>query len=267
MRRRAWCVLLMLAGSAAAARAQVVTFDNYNFIGVIQANPLSFSVALNTDPVFWDGSGQTGPWVAVTIADSSNNSVPAVAYSEPENRLVLARSETSALRIQIDFATSFVQGTVWAVDGVASPYPGASQSDPALTPLIGPVTLTLVFVPEISDPANGLYIFDLDSITPLETIPPTITSQVSPAPNAAGWHNSSVTISYSCSDNSSLVTCPSPVVVTTEGAGQSITRTAVDAAGNQAPNTVLLNIDTTPLAFAFSGELRSTSCLAESMAM
>ncbi len=73
---------------------------------------------------------------------------------------------------------------------------------------------------------------------------PIITATVSPAANANGWNNSDVTITYTCSDTmSGIASCPAPVTVTTEGAGQLITGTAVDKAGNSATVPVTLNID------------------------
>jgi hypothetical protein len=80
-----------------------------------------------------------------------------------------------------------------------------------------------------------------------DTIAPTITAAVTPAPNSAGWNNSNVTVTFTCADGGSGVqTCPSPVVVTTEGTNQSTCGQAVDIAGNtSAPFCVTLNIDKT----------------------
>jgi hypothetical protein len=76
---------------------------------------------------------------------------------------------------------------------------------------------------------------------------PTITAQANPAPNANGWNNSSVTVTFTCADaTSGIATCPAPVTVTVEGAGQVVSGTAVDKAGNSASTSVTLNIDKTP---------------------
>jgi uncharacterized repeat protein (TIGR01451 family) len=81
----------------------------------------------------------------------------------------------------------------------------------------------------------------------VDTDLPTIKATVSPAPNAAGWNNTSVTVSFTCSDaTSGVATCPLPQTVTIEGANQVIQGTAVDNAGNTATTNITLNIDKTP---------------------
>lgn len=81
----------------------------------------------------------------------------------------------------------------------------------------------------------------------IDKTPPIISWTTSPAPNANGWYNTDVTVTFTCSDHlSGIATCPAPITVTTEGAGQVITGTAVDKAGNSATVSVALNIDKTP---------------------
>src|SRR5271167_1464991 len=76
--------------------------------------------------------------------------------------------------------------------------------------------------------------------------PPIISGSVSPQPNAAGWNNSNVTVSFTCSDEASgIASCPSPVRVTTNGANQVITRTAKNHAGDTATTSVAVNLDKT----------------------
>lgn len=79
---------------------------------------------------------------------------------------------------------------------------------------------------------------------------PVITASMSSQPNANGWHNTDVTITFTCSDTlSGISSCAAPATVTTEGAGQSVCGDATDNAGNTASTCVTLNIDKTgPLA-------------------
>jgi hypothetical protein len=57
-----------------------------------------------------------------------------------------------------------------------------------------------------------------------------------------------VTIAFACSDAlSGVATCPPPVTLAADGAGQTASGTAVDRAGNSATATVYgINIDTNP---------------------
>ncbi|HEX4955081.1 MAG TPA: DNRLRE domain-containing protein [Thermoanaerobaculia bacterium] len=76
--------------------------------------------------------------------------------------------------------------------------------------------------------------------------PPTISAAITPAPNGAGWHNGPVTVTFTCDDQlSGIATCPAPVVVTTEGADQVVTGTAIDREGNTASVSVTLDVDLT----------------------
>jgi RHS repeat-associated protein len=82
----------------------------------------------------------------------------------------------------------------------------------------------------------------------VDTAPPTITAALNPPANAAGWNNTAVTVTFTCSDSGSgVATCPSPATVNTEGANQVVTGTATDKAGNTSqPVSVTVNIDKTP---------------------
>jgi hypothetical protein len=77
--------------------------------------------------------------------------------------------------------------------------------------------------------------------------PPLIQAFISPQPNAAGWNNSDVTVSYTCSDAlSGVAICPGPQVVTTEGIIQTVSGPATDIAGNTTSATVTIKLDKTP---------------------
>jgi hypothetical protein len=80
----------------------------------------------------------------------------------------------------------------------------------------------------------------------LDKTPPVVKAVITPAPNAAGWNNTNVNVTFTCTDGlSGIAVCPAPVQVTTEGAGQIISATATDKAGNAAPISVTVNIDKT----------------------
>lgn len=113
-----------------------------------------------------------------------------------------------------------------------------------------------------SAPASGfkLIVFGADSVAP------TIVATLSPAPNAAGWNNSDVTVSFQCADERSGVGfCPGPVVVSREGAGQVVAGTAFDLAGNRGQVAVAVNLDKTAPAVELSAPAAGQSTNADSI--
>jgi hypothetical protein len=76
--------------------------------------------------------------------------------------------------------------------------------------------------------------------------PPTITASASPLPNANGWNNSNVTVTFTCKAGSyPIKTCPAAVVVSAEGANQSISGTTTDTSGATATASVNVSLDET----------------------
>jgi hypothetical protein len=79
----------------------------------------------------------------------------------------------------------------------------------------------------------------------VDTTNPTISAAVQPAPNAAGWNRVTVTVSFTCADSGSgVVACPAPVTVSTDTAGQPVTGSVSDRAGNSATASVTIKRDT-----------------------
>lgn len=75
---------------------------------------------------------------------------------------------------------------------------------------------------------------------------PGITASPSPGPNASGWNNSAVTVSFTCVPGGAPIqSCTSPTTVSTEGASQVVTGTAVDTANNAATTSDTVNLDLT----------------------
>jgi hypothetical protein len=77
---------------------------------------------------------------------------------------------------------------------------------------------------------------------------PTIGHSQSPAKNANGWNNGSVTVTFTCGDQSDLsgvASCTTPALLDGEGQGQTVAGTAVDHAGNSASDHATVDIDLT----------------------
>jgi hypothetical protein len=98
-------------------------------------------------------------------------------------------------------------------------------------------------------------------VVKLDRTQPTITAQVvtdngTPrSPNAAGWYNSAVRVRFTCGDAlSQIATCPADEIVTTNGANQSVSGTAVDRAGNTRSYVLGgINIDSTGPVITING--------------
>jgi hypothetical protein len=84
---------------------------------------------------------------------------------------------------------------------------------------------------------------------------PSITASRSSDPNAAGWYNSPVTVSFACSDAlSGIASCAAPVVLGSDGADQSASGDAVDNADNSASASIgNIDIDMTPPVVTLTG--------------
>jgi hypothetical protein len=84
----------------------------------------------------------------------------------------------------------------------------------------------------------------------LDKTAPNIVGARTPLPNANGWNNTNVTVSFSCVDSLSGLAPGSPpadTVLSADGANQSVGGTCEDAAGNTASVAVSgINIDKTP---------------------
>lgn len=125
-----------------------------------------------------------------------------------------------------------------ATSGLAGCAPGGTYS--------GPDGASISFQASCWDNAGntgyGSYDFQYDAT------PPEISGAASPAANAYGWNNTDVAVTFTCSDaTSGIASCGPDATLTDEGAGQSVTGTAVDNAGNNASTTVgPINIDKTP---------------------
>ena len=89
----------------------------------------------------------------------------------------------------------------------------------------------------------------------IDKTPPSISGSRTPPPNANGWNNTDVTVNFACADAlSGVASCSAPTVLSGEGAGQSVTGTAVDNADNTASATVGgINIDKTPPTVTYTG--------------
>jgi hypothetical protein len=72
-----------------------------------------------------------------------------------------------------------------------------------------------------------------------------VQARTAPAPNAAGWSTTDATVSFTCTGTVTGDTCPSPIVVSQQGANQVVTGTGVDTFGNRRTASATVNLDNT----------------------
>lgn len=144
----------------------------------------------------------------------------------------------------LDDQTELVSSGFVIINGVQ--VIGPSNFNQNVTEVDVPVTLqasNTISVQVRGQPGGVLTI----QIVGVDNDPPTITAAVSPAPNAAGWNNSNVTVTFTCNDaTSGVASCPPPQTLTSDGANQVVSGTATDKAGNTASTSVTVNLDKTP---------------------
>jgi hypothetical protein len=83
----------------------------------------------------------------------------------------------------------------------------------------------------------------------IDRIPPGVAAVATPAPNANGWNNTDVTVSFAGTESlsgSGLASCSANVVLSAEGAAQPASGTCTDVAGNTSTaRSIAVSIDKT----------------------
>jgi uncharacterized delta-60 repeat protein len=95
---------------------------------------------------------------------------------------------------------------------------------------------------------------------PVDTTAPVITVLSSPAPNASGWNNETVSVSWTVGDPESGIASSSgcgPTTLTQETAGTTLTCFAQNGAGLSSSESVTIMIDKTAPSITFSGNVGS----------
>lgn len=129
------------------------------------------------------------------------------------------------------------------------PFPGSGVAPENCGPdsVRGTDTPGIGVVGSAKDEAGNISYYSVGPIM-IDQTPPTIVGSPSPAANANGWNNGTVTVSFTCSDAlSGVQSCSDPASLDGEGSGQSVSGTAMDVAGNSKSTTTgNINIDLTP---------------------
>jgi large repetitive protein len=192
-----------------------------------------------------NGNG-TGLFASAAVSDKAGNTT--VASSAAVN--IDASAPTTTSDAPAGWQTADVVVTLNATDAGPSGIQGTFYQLDASAAVAGTSVL-------VTEGKHVITFWSVDNAGNSET-PHTVTVDVDesmpgishthvPTPNAAGWNNTNVLITFTCTDQvtlSGVATCtPSSQGVTTNGAGQTVTGTATDVAGNTASDVVTVNLD------------------------
>lgn len=195
----------------------------------VAATTGSLTPGTYTGHVTVTGTGAQGSPAAVTVTFTVAAFVPPSISAS-----VLPAPDTYGWNNSAVTVTFTCSGGSYAVQTCSSPVQVTTQG--ANQPVTGTVIDTGGNTASITASVN------------IDLIPPTITAQVFPAPNASGWNNTSTTVTFYCADSmSGVTTCPGPQVVNTEGAMQVVKGTAIDSAGNTASTSKQVSVALRPL--------------------
>jgi parallel beta-helix repeat protein len=187
-----------------------------------------------------EGAGQPVSGCASDLAGNTGSITIAVSIDKTPPTLTGAAtsSPNAAGWYNHELSVHFVGSD--ALSGLASVTPDASVSTEGAGQSVAGIA---------TDKAGNSATFTVSGIN-IDKTPPTLTGTKDPSPNAHGWNNTDVTVHFTASDALSGVdpaAIPADVVFTAEGAGQSVTRSVTDRAGNTAEAAVGdINIDKTP---------------------
>ena len=188
----------------------------------------------------------TGLTATASVSDRAGNST--TATSSPALKIDKTAPSTNAnatatwtntgqtVTLTPNDALSGVKTTHYSVDG------GATQTGTSIS-ITTEGDHTLAFWSE--DNAGNVESTKTVHVK-VDQTPPTINHTQTPDANANGWNRTNVTVQFVCDDTlSGIASCTADQIVSSEGAGQAVTGTATDNAGNTATDPATVSIDKT----------------------
>jgi hypothetical protein len=244
-----------LAGNTASATVSEIRIDRTAPVSSANASPSANAHGWNNTDVTVTFAATDGLSGVESCDPAVLLSAEAAGQSASGSCMDLAGNSASATASEIN-----IDKTVPALEfGAASPSANANgwnNSDVSIsftasdalsgidtTSSSSPMTLTAEGTGvsgsvDVTDRAGNTASFT-SPIVQIDKTAPVVTGSRFPLANTHGWNNTDVTVSVSATDALSAVeSCEDDVVVSTEGASQSATRSCVDLAGNAAFATV-----------------------------
>lgn len=209
-------------------QATPTSWSDTSIVAPVPASATTGKVQVTVNGIV--SNGGYGPTFTIPVPPSIGSLSPSSAASGRSITITGTNFGTSQGSSTVKFNGTSATSTSWSDTSIVIPVPNGATT--------GNVVVTAA-----GTASNGV---NFTVVTA-----PTITASAAPAPNAAGWNNSNVTVTFSCTAGGlPIATCSGPQTVSTEGAGQIVTGTVTDTSGDSATASVTLKIDKTPPAFS-----------------
>jgi streptogramin lyase len=200
------------------------------------------STAVSPLTLTTEGSAVTG---TVTVTDMAGNSA---TFTSPAVKIDKTRPAISGSRAPLPNPYGWNNTNVTVSFSCSDTLSGLAPGSPPTDTTLSSDGANQSASGTCQDVAGNTTSLDITGIN-LDKTPPAVTAAAAPAPNAAGWNNTNVVVTFTGTGSlSGLDTCATAASLTAEGAGQSASGTCTDKAGNvSAPATASgINIDKTP---------------------
>jgi hypothetical protein len=204
------------------------------------------------------GAAQTG--TSLTLSTEGDHTISFFSTDKAGNaeaaQTAHVKIDKTAPTISHSFTPLSYRDGAWTNQNVTVSFDCADQGGSGLASCTAPVTKTAEGAAHqiVGTATDGAGNSATDTaVVSIDKTPPTITATTDRAPNAAGWYDNDVTVSFTATDTLSGVASKTADTVLGEGKDQSASGTATDAAGNSASASLSgINLDKTPPALTAS---------------
>ncbi len=212
--------------------------------GVDFTSPAASPLVLSTE-----GAAVTG---AVTVTDKAGNTA---TFTSPAVKIDKTPPTINGSRTPLANANGWNNTNVTVSFACSESLSGLAVGSPPADTLLSSEGANQSVNKTCYDVAGNSASATVSNIN-IDKTPPSATASASPGPNANGWNNTNVVVSFSGADAlSGIDFCTSPITLSAEAAGQSASGTCTDKAGNVslAATASNINIDKTAPSVSVTG--------------